>query len=169
MLHVGGEEEGRGVLGRLYRCCRAAQTVAKRLQAHSSAFERLNMDLRGREVPGPWPIPPVRPPLEMEARLLDSLTAAGDGGIFAVPVRAVCWTRLGLAGERRRRAPHSWTVRSCTPFRFLRGSIPRDSCRLGEPGGNCLRSSRGIHPILARRTAATYSVVGPNCCMGRQI
>ena len=30
------------------------------------------MELRGREVLGPWPIPPVRTPLEIEASLLDS-------------------------------------------------------------------------------------------------
>ena len=31
-----------------------------------------NMELRGREVPGPWPIPTVRTPLEIVASLLDS-------------------------------------------------------------------------------------------------
>ena len=30
------------------------------------------MELRGRVIPEPWPIPPVRTPLEMEASLLDS-------------------------------------------------------------------------------------------------
>ena len=32
----------------------------------------LDMELRGRELPGPWPIPPVRTPLEIQASLLDS-------------------------------------------------------------------------------------------------
>ena len=30
------------------------------------------MELRGCVVPGPWPIPPVRIPLEIEASMLDS-------------------------------------------------------------------------------------------------
>ena len=30
------------------------------------------MELRDRAVPGPWPIPPARTPLEIEAPLLDS-------------------------------------------------------------------------------------------------
>ena len=30
---------------------------------------------------------------------------------------------MGDAGERRRRAPHRWTVRNCTSFRFLRGGF----------------------------------------------
>ena len=30
------------------------------------------MELQGRVIPEPWPIPPVRTPLEMEAGLLDS-------------------------------------------------------------------------------------------------
>ena len=42
------------------------------VQAHSSNFENLRMELRGRVIPEPWPIPPVRTPLEMEASLLDS-------------------------------------------------------------------------------------------------
>ena len=93
------------------------------------------------------------------------LTAVGSGGIFAVPARAVAGQDFGDAGRRRRRAPH----RSCTSFRFLRGGIHRDCCRPRDPAGNCLRSSRRIHRILVRRTACTYSVVGPNCCMGREM
>ena len=40
---------------------------------------------------------------------------------------------------------------------------------LRGPAGNCLRFSRRICPILAKRTAAAYTVVGPTCCMGREI
>ena len=133
-----------GVLGRLS----LLQSSSDRCQAHPSTFENLSMELRGRVVPEPWPLPPVRTPLEVEASLLDSdvqellgtkeligwgrmdersaasmghsdriseclvrlfkliccaipLTAAGGGGI----VESGCWTRLGNAGERRRRAP----------------------------------------------------------------
>ena len=55
-----------------YRSCRAAQIVARRFWAHSSTSENLSMEFRGRVIPEPWPIPPVRNPLEMEACLLDS-------------------------------------------------------------------------------------------------
>ena len=60
-------------------------------------------------------------------------------------------------------------VRNCISFRFLYGGSYRDHCRPREPAGNCLRSSREIHPILFRRTVTTPSVVGLHCCMGREM
>ena len=74
-------------------------------------------------------------------------------------------TRVGIAGGRSRRASPRWTIGSCTSFRFLPGCVHRDRGRLREPVGNCLQSSRKIRRILARWTATTHSVVGPNCCM----
>ena len=48
----------RGVSLGDYRSCRAAQIVTRRFQAHSSTFENLSMELGGRAIPEPWPIPP---------------------------------------------------------------------------------------------------------------
>ena len=79
------------------------------------------------------------------------LTAAGGGGIFAVPAKSVA----------------ALDFRSRTSFRFLRGGVHRDCCRSRGPAGKCFRSSRGMCPFLARRTAAAHAVVGPNCCMGQ--
>ena len=52
--------------------CRAAQVAASRFQAHSSTVESLSVELRDRVIPEPWPIPPVRTSLEMEAGSLGS-------------------------------------------------------------------------------------------------
>ena len=101
--------------------------------------------------------------------LSNSLTAVAGGGIFSSAYKSGCWTTFGDAERRRRRAPHGRTVRNCMFFRFLRSGSFRDCCRPREPGGNCLRSSVGIHRILVRRTATTHSVVGPHCCMGREM
>ena len=167
------------------------------------------MELGGREMRGPRPIPSVRTPLEMEAGLLDSgvqellgteelswlgdesmsgpqlqwttqtefagvvrlfelnccaipLTAAGSGGILCSACNGGCCSGLRNAARRCRRAPHRWTVRSCTSFRFFRAGIHRDCYRPRGTGGNCLRSARGICPILTRRTATTFSVIGRN-------
>ena len=57
----------------------------------------------------------------------------------------------------------------CTPFGLLRGGIHRDCGRPQRRAGYYLRTSRGVYPILTRRTATTDTVVGPNCCMGRKI
>ena len=62
----------RGECSRDYRSCIAAQVTAGRFQAHLSTFQSLSLELRGRVIPEPWPIPPVRTPLEMEAGFLDS-------------------------------------------------------------------------------------------------
>ena len=43
-----------------------------RFQAYSLTIESLSMELRGRVIPKPWPLPLVRTSLEMEAGLLDS-------------------------------------------------------------------------------------------------
>ena len=43
-----------------------------------------------------------------------------------------------------------WTVRNSTPC-----GVHRDCCRPRGPTGYYLRSSRGIYPILTRRTTAT--------------
>ena len=48
------------------------RSLPEGFQAPSSAFGNLQVELRGREVPGPRPMPPVRTPLEIEASLLDS-------------------------------------------------------------------------------------------------
>ena len=42
------------------------------------------------------------------------------------------------------------------------GDLYQDVCRLHMPAGNCLRGSRGVHPILVLRTTATYSIVPPH-------
>ena len=40
---------------------------------------------------------------------------------------------------------------------------------LREPSRCCLQGSRCNCPILTRRTATTFTVGGPNCCMGREM
>ena len=110
-------------------------------------------------IPEPWPIPPVRSPLEMEAGFLDSDVQERDevaserSAVSMGCPDQVSECREGIrtlllcdsaysgwrwrhfrsscrsAGERRRRAPRRWTVRNCTSFRFLRGGFYRDCCR----------------------------------------
>ena len=82
---------------------------------------------------------------------------------------STCWSGFRDVGRRIRRFLRVRTVRSCTSFGLLRGGIHRDYCRLRGTAGYYLRSSRGVCPTLFRRTAVTYIVVGPNCCMGREI
>ena len=96
------------------------------------------------------------------------VTAAGGGSVFAA-CKSSCRSGFGDAGRRSRRSPRRWAVRNCTSFGLLPGGIHRDCCRPRGPAGYFLRSSRGVYPILTRRTAATYTVVGPTCCMGREI
>ena len=48
------------------------------------------------------------------------------------------------------------SVRNCTSFRFFRAEFYQDFCRPRKPAGNCFRGCRGVHPVLARGTAATH-------------
>ena len=73
------------------------------------------------------------------------------------------------SGLNSRRSPCRWTVRSCTSFGLMRGDFHRDCCRPRGPAGYHLQSSRGVCPILTKRTATTYTVVGPNCHKRREI
>ena len=70
------------------------------------------------------------------------------------------------SGRRRRDSwsvwgSSRWTIGSRASFRFLRDRVHRDRCRPREPAGYYLRSSRGLYPILTRRTATTHSFVDP--------
>ena len=81
------------------------------------------------------------------------LTTVGSGGNFAAPARSGRWTRFGDAGRRRRRAPHRWTVRNCTSFRFFRGGFfssrasRKLSADLREESSWKSRQSDGYHTL----------------------
>ena len=76
--------------------------------------------------------------------------------------RGVVRTHL-LGGSARTGWAWSRSVRSCASFRFLRSELYQDFFRPRKPAGNCFRGSSGVHPVLARRTAAAHSIVGPLC------
>ena len=73
--------------------------------------------------------------------------------------RGVVRTHL-LGGSARSGWARRRSVRSCASFRFLRSELYQDFFRPRKPAGNCFRSSRGVHPVLARQTAAAHSIDG---------
>ena len=156
--------------------------------------------MRGRMIPEPWPMSPVRPPHEMEASLLDSdvqelfgpeelardevtsdlqlqwatqtefpsvvrlfslkscaiaLTAAGDGGAVAGPdlgsreAMSTCPSQMDRQELHILLIPARWYTEIAAD---LKGQLEIVS-----------EVPEEIHPILTRRTATTYNVVGPNC------
>ena len=140
----------------------------------SSRAAQVSMKLRGRVIPEPWPVPPAlaglldsdlqellaaeelidcrrageRSAVSMGSSdrvsechevirtqfLRDSTHSSGEWRRFSGICRRI---RLGDAGRRSRRASRRWT-------------IGRDRRRYREPVGNCIRSYKKIHRILAR-------------------
>ena len=87
-------------------------------------------------------------------------------GRFCSNCKSSCKSGFGDAGRRGRRFPRRWIVKSCTSFGLVPG---RDCFRPRGLAGYYLRGSRGIYPVLTRWTAATYTVAGPTCGMGREV
>ena len=132
------------------------------------------MELRGRAIPEPWPLPPFHSSDRGKSARLgcaggprnrmfgcsrtDEQYAASASLSDRVYVfRGIVRTHL-LGGSAR----SGWARRpGAASFRFLRSELYQDFCRPRKPAGNCFRGSRGVHPVLARRTAAAHSIVCP--------
>ena len=153
------------------------------------------MELHDRAV-SPWPIPPARAPLEIEASFLDS------------DVRGLLGTEE-LAGDEPACGPQlQWATHTEFPtivkllelnccaisltaadgggvFAVLtnvvagldletQGSevvvpLADGPSRIAHPSGSCAVVFIIEIPVLTRRTAAANTVAGPTCCMAREI
>ena len=115
-------------------------------------FESLSMELRGRAMSEPWPIPFISRSRWRQVCSIRVCRSSSKQSIWVLTTNEQYAASVGCSDRVS-------VCRGVVRTQLRKGEFYQDFCRPRKPAGNCFRCSKGVHPYLARRRAATLSVV----------